>query len=143
MDWTTVLVGAERPLRKKTGANLLGVSEPTRDVRRGGAAVQLAAHPEAIDAQRRLRGGVGQHGAEPHRRRPPAHREPNLRADKLAGVYGDGTGVHLLRSRHDASRIKPVACTLIVECFNLSRPSVKKNKNKKRAFTSVEANLNS
>lgn len=41
---------------EEAGADLLGFPQPGRDERRGGAAVQLAAHAEAADAERRLRG---------------------------------------------------------------------------------------
>lgn len=41
---------------EEAGADLLGFPQPGRDERRGGAAVQLSAHTEAADAERRLRG---------------------------------------------------------------------------------------
>lgn len=45
-----------RQVSQEAGADLLGFPQPGRDERRGRAAVQLAAHAEATDAERRLRG---------------------------------------------------------------------------------------
>ena len=84
---------AQRSVRQETGADVLGVSQPERNIRRRRPALQQPPHLEAPHPQRRLRRRPRQHRAEPNRRRPIAHSEPHVRADKRAGVDGDG-GVH-------------------------------------------------
>jgi len=70
--------GVERPIPQEVDSDVLRVPQPERDVRRGGAAVQLAVDAQEAHAQRRLCRGAGQHRSQPHRRRPPAPRLPHL-----------------------------------------------------------------
>ncbi|XP_039112709.1 splicing factor 3A subunit 2 isoform X2 [Hyaena hyaena] len=72
---------------QEAGADLLSVPQPGRDERCGGPALQLPAHAQEADPERRLCGGAGQHGPEPDRHRPPAHPEPVLFPDQPAGVH--------------------------------------------------------
>ncbi|XP_066119674.1 tubulin gamma-2 chain isoform X2 [Saccopteryx bilineata] len=72
---------------QEAGADILSVSQPGRDERCGGPALQLTAHTQEADPECRLCGGAGQHSLEQDRHRPPAHPEPILLPDQPAGVH--------------------------------------------------------